>query len=72
MEEQELKRGFRNGWWLTLLLLILVAAWTAFTYWSNRNEIPARFEPGARDFVPGASKYGVGYQRPKKVLPDAP
>jgi hypothetical protein len=64
MEERELKRGFRNGWILVLLLLALIAAWTAFTIWTNRDEVPPHFVPGGRDFVPGESPYGMGYRTP--------
>lgn len=64
MDEKELKRGYRNAWILTLLLILLVAGWTWFTMVTNADEVPPHWAQGGRDFVPGESAYGMGYQTP--------
>ena len=61
MDDKELKRGYRNGWILTLLLILLVALWTWFTMTTNAKEVKPHWVMGGRDFVPGASAYGMGY-----------
>jgi hypothetical protein len=65
MDERELRRGFRNGWILTLLLLLLVALWTAFTMWANWDEVEPRWAQGNQAFVPGESRHAMGYDVPQ-------
>ncbi len=64
MRERTYEQGTRNAWVLAGLLIILVAIWTAFSFYSNRAEVKPRFMQGGRDFVPGASLYGQHDPRP--------
>jgi hypothetical protein len=72
MDDKTLKRGYRNGWLLALLLLLLVIAWTAFTIWTNLDEVPPHFVQGGREFTPAASEYGVDYTNPANAEGDQP
>ncbi len=65
MDEKQLKRGYRNGWILTLLLILLVAFWTWFTMVTNADEVEPAWVMGDRPFVPGESAYGMGYHTPQ-------
>jgi hypothetical protein len=65
VDDREHKKGIRNGWILTVLLLLLVAFWTAFTLWANQDEVSPAFDQGGRDFIPGSSVYGSGYETKK-------
>jgi hypothetical protein len=65
MDDKELRRGIRNGWLLAMLLILFVIAWTVFTIWTNRDEVKPHFVQGGREFVPGASPYGMNYKTPQ-------
>lgn len=71
MDDKQLKRGYRNGWILTLLLILLVAGWTWFTMVTNEDEVEPHWAQGNRDFVPGESAYGMGYHTPTPRPEDA-
>jgi hypothetical protein len=64
MDEQTLRKGYRNAWILTLALILLVAVWTWFTIATNSTEVPPGWSQGGRPFVPGESAYGLGYSTP--------
>lgn len=64
MDDKELKRGYRNGWILTGILLILIVLWTWFTIATNTPEVAPVWVQGGRPFVPGESNYGMGYETP--------
>lgn len=64
MDEKELKKGYRNAWILTLLLILLVAGWTWFSLLTNSDEVAPHWVQGGRAFVPGESAYGLGYKTP--------
>lgn len=65
MQDKELRRGIRNAWILVFALVALVIGWTAYAYTTNVDEVPAAHAPGAREFVPASSPYGVGYRTPQ-------
>lgn len=60
-KRDEVLRGYRNVWLLVAVLLVAIAVRLAVTYFVHHPGTPRDWSMGGRDFVPGQSRYGVGY-----------
>jgi hypothetical protein len=65
----EMKRGYRNGWILTVLLLIFVLGFFALTFRLMSPDKPIKWDMDGRSFVPASSEYGDGYYQPPPPSP---
>jgi hypothetical protein len=65
MQEKELKRGYRNAWFLALLGLVYVVIFYALaTSTSPPGEDSVQWNMGGTEFVPASSPEAEGYYKP--------
>jgi hypothetical protein len=65
MQERELKRGYRNAWFLALLGAVYIAIFFALaTSTSLPGEDRVEWNMGGAEFVPASSAEAEGYYKP--------
>ena len=65
MQEKDLKRGYRNAWFLALLGLVYVVIYFALaTATSPPGEDSVQWNMGGTEFVPASSTEAEGYYKP--------
>lgn len=65
MDDKQLKRGYRNAWFLTLLGVVYIVIFYALaTSTSPPGEDNVEWNMGGTDFVPASSAEAEGYYLP--------
>ncbi len=64
MTDNDLKRGYRNAWILTLLGVVYIFLFLAFATATNMPGSEVRWNMGGTGFVPASSAEAEGYYLP--------
>ena len=64
MQEKELKRGYRNAWFLALLGVVYIVLFFALATSTSLPEPEVEWNMGGADFVPASSAEAEGYYLP--------
>jgi hypothetical protein len=61
MEQQQLKKAYRNAWILLALVTAFVVLFFLFTVKANEEHPAVEWDMGGVEFVPASSTYANGY-----------
>jgi hypothetical protein len=64
MDDKQLKRGYRNAWFLALLGVVYVVLFYALATATSLPEPEVEWNMGGTDFVPASSAEAEGYYLP--------
>ena len=61
MDDQTIRKGYRNAWILTGISLAFIAGFFLLTWKTNSPDRPVRFDMGGTPFVPARGVHSEGY-----------
>jgi len=64
MQERELKRGYRNAWFLALLGVVYIVIFYALATATSLPAPAVQWNMGGTEFVPASSSEAEGYYLP--------
>jgi len=64
MDQQTLKRAYRNAWIVLLIAILISVAFFWLALRTNEPPVEPEFEMGNVPFVPASSTYAEGYYLP--------
>ena len=64
MDDNELKKGFRNAWILAVIAAVFVVVFFLFTVKMNTPAVEVTWKMGGTPFVPASAMSADGYYKP--------